>query len=141
MMQLLRASAAAALVSACSSPAPAPSGPVTFQSSPYVTTTSNSGALVVQVRTSPQPPAVGTNAVQLQITNASDGTPVDGLTLDVEPWMPSMEHGTSVPTIAAQGNGQYLVTEVYLYMQGVWLLRTTVSGGMSDYAAPQLEVQ
>jgi hypothetical protein len=47
----------------------------------------------------------------------------------------------STPTVVAQGGGIYLVTEVYLYMQGVWELRTTISGPMSDHAAPQLVIQ
>ena len=142
MKTSLRALLAAALLSAaCSSAAPAPSGPASFPSEAYTTVTSDSGALVFALRTSPQPPSLGTNAIQLSITKASDGSPVDGLTLDVEPWMPSMGHGTSTPTVTAQGGGVYLVTEVYLYMQGVWALRTTVSGAMSDHAAPQLEIQ
>ena len=55
--------------------------------------------------------------------------------------MPSMGHGTSATTVTPQGGGVYLVTEVYLYMQGDWALRTTISGPMSDNAAPQLEIQ
>jgi hypothetical protein len=125
---------------ACSSPSPT-SATGSFPAAPYTTTTSTTGALVIDVRTSPQPPSVGTNDVQLSITKASDGTPVDGLSVDVEPWMPSMEHGTSTTTVVAQGGGMYLVTDVYLYMQGVWSLRTTISGPMSDHAAPQLVIQ
>jgi len=105
------------------------------------TVTSTSGALDVAVWTCPQPAAVGTNEVQLTVTQASDGTPVDGLTLDVEPWMPSMGHGTSTTTVTPQGGGVYLVTEVYLFMQGEWSLRTKISGPMSDNASPQLEIQ
>lgn len=142
MKKSLRASLAVALVSAaCSSPAPTSSGPASFPAAVYTTVTSDSGALVVQVRTSPQPPSVGTDEVQICITKVSDGSTVDGLTLDVEPWMPSMGHGTSTPTVTPQGDGLYLVSDVYLFMQGVWALRTTVSGPMSDYAAPQLEIQ
>ena len=102
---------------------------------------SDSSALAIDVRTSPQPPSRGTNEVELTITRASDGAPVDGLTLDVEPWMSSMEHGTSTPTVTPEGGGVYLVTEVYLYMPGLWTLRTTISGAMTDHAAPQLTIQ
>jgi hypothetical protein len=126
---------------ACSSPNPTSSQAGAFPAAAYTTTTSSTGALVIDVRTSPQPPSVGTNDVQLSITRASDGTPVDGLTLGVEPWMPSMGHGTSTTTVVPQGGGMYLVTDVYLYMQGVWTLRTTISGSMSDNAAPQLDIQ
>ena len=134
-MALLWASAA------CSSPNPISAEGGAFPAEPYTTTTSSTGALVIDVRTSPQPPSIGTNDVQLSITRASDGTPVDGLTVDVEPWMPSMGHGTSSTTVTPQGGGMYLVTDVYLYMQGVWSLRTTISGSMSDNAAPQLDIQ
>jgi hypothetical protein len=126
------------VASACSGGAP--SGPATFPAEAYVTATSNSGTLAIDVRTSPQPPARGTNSVELTITQVSDGTPVDGLVLDVVPWMVVMDHGTSTPTVTAQGGGIYLVTEVYTYMPGVWTLKTTISGAMTDYAAPQLTV-
>ncbi|MGD0524696.1 MAG: FixH family protein [Polyangiaceae bacterium] len=140
MRAILLALCFAGAVPACSSPNPAAETGA-FPSDAYATVTSTSGALVLAVRTSPQPPSVGTNEVQLTITHASDGTPVDGLTVAVEPWMPSMEHGTSTTTVTPQGGGVYLVTSVYLYMQGVWALRTTVSGPMSDDAAPQLDIQ
>lgn len=130
----------------CSSPDPAaaasPADGGAFPADTYATVMSTSGALSIAVRTSPQPPAVGTDDVQFTITKASDGTPVDGLTLVVEPWMPSMGHGTSAaPTVTPQGDGVYLVSNVYLFMQGVWALRTTISGPMSDDAAPQLQIQ
>jgi YtkA-like len=138
---ILRTCLAAALLciaTACSGGAP--SGPATFPAEAYATATSDSGALAIDVRTSPQPPARGTNSVQLTVTQVSDGTPVDGLVLDVVPWMTAMGHGTSTPTVTAQGGGVYLVTEVYTYMPGVWALQTTISGTMTDYAAPQLTV-
>jgi hypothetical protein len=128
-------------LTACSSAHPAAAGPASFPADAYTTTTSDTGTLLIDVRTSPQPPSVGTNEIQLSVTKASDGSPVDGLTLDVEPWMPSMGHGTSSPGVTPQGSGVYLVTDVYLYMQGVWTLRTTISGAMSDHAKPQLDIQ
>jgi len=125
----------------CSSPNPALAATGAFPAIAYATTPSTTGALVVEVRTSPQPPSVGTNEAQLLVTRATDGTAVDDLTVSVEPWMPSMGHGTSTPTVTPEGGGTYLVTDLYLYMQGVWILRTTISGPMSDSAAPQLEIQ
>lgn len=101
----------------------------------------DSGVLHVEVRTSPEPPVRGSDTVELTITRTSDGTPVDGLTLDVEPWMPAMNHGTSAtPTVTSQGSGKYLVTNVYLYMPGLWQLRTTFSGPNADHAAPALQI-
>jgi hypothetical protein len=133
------ATAALLASTACSSAASSPAAG--FPPDAYATTMSDSTALAIAVRTSPQPPSRGTNEVQLTVTRASDGTPVDGLMLDVEPWMPSMDHGTSTPTVTPEGGGVYLVTEVYLYMPGLWTLRTSISGAMTDHAAPQLTVQ
>lgn len=125
---------------ACSSASPT-AGAATFPADAYTTTPSDSGVLVIAVRTSPQPPARGTNDVQLTLTRASDGTPVDGVSLDVEPWMPAMGHGSSTPTVTAQGGGVYLVTEVYFYMPGAWELRTSISGPTTDHATLQLTIQ
>ncbi len=122
---------------ACSGGAP-PSTVGCYSGSPTTTATSDSGALSIEVFTCPDPPSRGTNDVELLVQR--DGTPVDGLTLDVSPFMPAMGHGTSTPTIMAEGGGKYLVTEVYLYMPGVWELRTTFSGAVSDHAAPSLSV-
>jgi hypothetical protein len=127
----------AGATAACSGGAATPAG---FPADPYTTTTSDSGTLVVDVRTSPQPPARGTNSVELTVTHASDGTPATGLGVGVQPWMPAMNHGSSNPTITEEGQGRYLVTEVYLYMPGTWELRTTFSGPISDHAAPALSV-
>lgn len=127
----------AGAAAACSGGAAPAAG---FPADPYTTTASDSGALVVEVRTSPQPPARGTNAVELTVTRAADGAPVPGLAVGVQPWMPSMNHGTSTPTVTDQGDGRYLVTDVYFYMPGTWQLRTTFSGAVSDHAAPALSV-
>jgi hypothetical protein len=96
--------------------------------------------LTIAVRTSPQPPSRGTNDVQLTVTRTDDGSPVDGLTLDVVPIMPSMGHGTAMTAITPQGAGVYLVTGVYLYMPGTWELKTSFSGPIQDNAAPVLTV-
>ena len=122
---------------ACSSAAQPPSG--TFPAEPYMMVTTASGSLQVAVRTSPQPPEVGNDDVELTVTDAS-GKPRDGLTVSLKPWMPAMNHGTSETTVMPEGGGKYLVTNVYLYMSGVWQLQITVSGSVSDYAAPEFEL-
>jgi hypothetical protein len=96
-------------------------------------TTSDSGMLAVEVRTAPQPPVRGTDTVELTITSATDGSPVDGLDLEVQPWMPAMNHGTSAtPIVTPKGDGKYLVTQLYLFMPGLWQLRTTLSATAND---------
>jgi hypothetical protein len=116
----------------------APSTADCFAGAAYTTATSDSGSLAIEVRTCPQPPSRGTNSVELFVS--AGGAPVDGLTVDVSPFMPAMGHGTSTPTIVPEGGGKYLVNEVYLYMPGVWELRTTFSGPVSDHATPSVSV-
>ena len=56
--------------------------------------------------------------------------------------MPAMGHGTTVvPSVSPAGEGVYDLSNVYLYMAGQWQLRTSMSGGASDSAAPDLMVQ
>jgi hypothetical protein len=112
-----------------------------FPADTYATTTSDAGALRIEIRTSPQPPTRGTNAVELTIASAADGSPVDGLTLQVTPWMPAMNHGAQdVPGVTAEGGGKYLLPQVDCFMPGHWELRTTFSGPMTDHATPALDV-
>jgi hypothetical protein len=131
--------ACALALTACSGPAPT-SGTPTFSGDAYITTTSDLGALRLEMRTWPQPPAMGTNALELTITDR-DGTPRDDLTVAVSPWMPAMNHGSSaIPTVMPEGHGKYLVTEVYLFMPGLWQLRTSFSGGVTDHVTPAVEI-
>jgi hypothetical protein len=102
---------------------------------------SASGALHVVARTVPNPPTRGTIEVDLEITDSATGSPRDGLTLAVTPWMPSMDHGTSlVPTVAPQGQGLYDVTNVDLFMSGTWDLNLAVSGPLLDNAVLQFSI-
>ena len=109
---------------------------------PLMTVMSQSGDLEIAVRTAPQPPVRGTNNIELTITGATDGAPRDGLALAVKPWMPAMGHGTSiVPTIAAETDGKYLISNVDLFMAGLWEIRLTIPGTPEDYAAPSFQIQ
>jgi hypothetical protein len=130
---------ATAIVSAsCSSTS---AGPPSFPADPLLSSITDSGALRVELRTSPQPPARGTLAAQLVVTRVADGTTVDGLTLAIQPWMPAMNHGAITPTIEAQGDGKYLVTELDMFMPGHWELRTSVSGPATDHVTPSYDIQ
>lgn len=123
----------------CSSAPSQPPDASSFPAQPLATVTGNAGKAQIALRSSPQPPAVGNDDVQLEITDPS-GSPIDGLTVTVVPFMPAHGHGTSETTVTPKGGGKYLVTNVYLYMSGVWQLRITLSGSVSDYAAPELEL-
>jgi len=135
---LLMGALIAAGVASCSSAAPASSA--TFSGDAYATVTSDSGALRIEMRTSPQPPARGTNDAELTIASAADGTPRDDLDVQVTTWMPAMNHGSSTPTITGEGGGKYLVQGVYLYMPGTWELRMTFSGAITDHATASFSV-
>jgi hypothetical protein len=123
----------------CSSGGPAET--TGFVAGPLMTVNSQTGQLKIDVRTSPQPPERGTNDVELTITGAADGLARDGLTLRIQPWMPAMGHGTSiVPTITPQMNGKYLLSNVDLFMPGLWQLRLSIYGQTEDHAAPAFEI-
>ena len=98
------------------------------------TVTSASGNCTVS-GCSNQTPARGENAFTLLIAD-SNGQPMDGLTVGVQPWMPDMGHGSSVnPTITAVDGGLYQVTNCVFTMGGVWQLRTTLSSATGDAAS------
>jgi hypothetical protein len=90
--------------------------------------------------------------VELVITDAATGAPVEGLTISMTPWMPAMGHGTCcTPVFTDNGGGRYVSTAVSLFMPGEWQLRTEISsplGGaneslpaiLSDFVAPTFDV-
>jgi hypothetical protein len=116
-------------------------GTTAFPADAYLTVMSESAELLVQMRTSPQPPQRGTIGVELVVTSAADGAARDGLIVHVVPWMPAHGHGTSlVPTVMAKSHGRYVLTDVDLFMPGHWELRTTFSGPLTDHVAPAFDV-
>ncbi len=97
--------------------------------------------LRVEVSSSPNPPTQGTNSIELVVTSQADGTPEDGLTVSMVPWMPADDHGTSLtPTVTPEGGGKYLVTGVDFFMAGHWVLNTSFSGPVTDHVAPAYDV-
>jgi hypothetical protein len=125
-----------ALSTACSSPSSS-----SLSNQFPVTVTSDSGLLRVELTASPAP-VVGTDEIEMSVTKLEDGTPLDGMTVAIVPWMPSMDHGTSVtPTVTPEGGGKYLVSDLYLFMAGTWELKISFSGPMSDHAEPTFQLQ
>jgi hypothetical protein len=75
------------------------------------------------------------------ISSVSDGTPVEGASMTIVPWMPAMGHGTPiVPTITALGSGVYSLEDIDLFMAGLWQLRTTTTDP-SDQVEPSLQIE
>ncbi|HEY1696056.1 MAG TPA: FixH family protein [Polyangiaceae bacterium] len=83
----------------------------------------------------PAPPADETNTWVLQVLDAS-GQPVTAATLaSVTPTMPLMSHGTSTPTIVANGDGTFQVSGIYLFMGGLWQVAVLAKNGSQQDTA------
>ena len=88
----------------------------------------------------PAPPIRGDNTWVLQINAMASGvvgSPVDGASLAVTPFMPAHQHGTPIPVVVTPmaTAGQYMLSPVNLWMPGVW--ETTIqatSGSTTDSA-------
>jgi hypothetical protein len=135
-------------LTACGSSQPASSAggtcsaATTFPSSALATATSDGGRLQVAIRGAPyQPLVAGVDCLELDVSDASTGAPVDGLSITMTPWMPAMGHGAdTTPVVSPLGQGHYVVTEVSLFMPGEWELRTQFSGTVQDSVEPTLNV-
>ena len=112
-----------------------------FEGEPLTTFDGDGGKVHVELRTRPdQPPSRGVENLSLAVTDEA-GVPLDGLTIDVVPWMPAMGHGASVkPQVTALGNGHYTVDNVDFVMPGQWQIRITFSGAIEDHAISVLQI-
>lgn len=112
-----------------------------FPEAALATVSSTTGALNIEIRTTPdQPPTRGTIEVEFRVHDTS-GKAVSGLALDVQPWMPAHGHGASVvPSVTDEGDGRYVAKNVTLFMAGSWELRTTVSNEPGESWSLPLEI-
>ena len=90
------------------------------------------GITFTLVSADPAPPSRGDNHWVLQVSDANG--PLDGATVDVKPFMPDHNHGTSIDTIVEPVAGQpgtFDLTKVNMFMPGVWetTIRATPAGG------------
>ncbi len=107
--------------------------------------TSTSGALQATLHASSDPPPLGNQSVALDLVYIDGGAPAAGLALTVVPWMPAMQHGTSiVPTVSETSPGTYTIANADLFMPGVWEMRTSIAAsadaGAADKVSPSLNV-
>jgi hypothetical protein len=117
-------------------------GPVAAEAASTVT--SDSGSYRISVHSAPDgQPTRGVNTLQMVVTRVGDGAPAAGLELDVVLWMPAMGHGASVkPSVHAEAEpGVFTVTNVNLFMPGLWEIRTTIGGSASDHVTPTFEIR
>ena len=131
----------AAMSVACSSAAAPSTSSGAFEGPPLITFDGDGAKVHVELRTGPdQPPSRGVENLSLAVTDRA-GAPLDGLTIEVVPWMPAMGHGASVkPQVTAVGNGHYTVEDVDFYMPGQWQIRITFSGAVEDHAISVLQI-
>jgi hypothetical protein len=92
------------------------------------------------VEAAPAPPAQYANVWTLKVTDKS-GAPPGAAKVSVVPFMPLMGHGSDqVPTVTSNADGTFTVTDVYLFMQGLWTVTISVTeptdGGSIPGATP-----
>lgn len=113
-----------------------------FPETPFQTITSDAGKLLLEIRTSPQPPAKGPADVEIRAFDAETSAPVDDLVIRVSPWMGSMGHGSNSVDSVPQGDGRHVAKEVLFSMSGKWELKLAISGEVEDTAeTPSFEVR
>lgn len=119
--------------------------PGTFAETPATTLTTETGRFRIALHSAPDAqPTRGVNSLRLVLTKVSDGSPATGLDIGVVPWMPAMGHGASVkPTVQASAEpGVYTVSNVNLFMPGLWEIRASIGGStQSDHATAQFEIR
>jgi hypothetical protein len=131
--------AAAAALTACGGSTPeetvncqADSRVMTY--APNLSVSAPSGMKYILVQSSPAPPARGLDTWNLKVTDAA-GTPQPGISLQIRTLMPEHGHGSSTtPTITNQGGGNYQVSQLNLFMPGVWKITFSNSPGFTDSA-------
>lgn len=125
----------------CSSDPGEPASARDFPAQPFATVTSDSGELLGELRSIPQPLEQGPNEILLTIHDAETHEPRDGLSVTVEPWMPHHGHGSSaVPQVVPEGNGNYLVRDVVFTMAGDWELRIHITSPVTDAFKPTVVI-
>ena len=140
---LLLAASVALAAAACGDSGSTDTG--TFATTPATVLTTEAGSFRIAVHSAPDAqPSRGVNALRFVVTKVADGTPASGLDVDVVPWMPAMGHGASVKPSVTPGTepGVYTVSNVNLFMPGLWEIRATIGGAAQpDHATAQFEVQ
>jgi hypothetical protein len=105
-----------------------------FKYTPNLSVTSTSGMKYILVQSDPAPPARGLDTWTLKITDSA-GTPQPSLPVQIRTIMPEHGHGSSTtPVITNQGGGNYQVSQLNLFMPGVWKITFSNSAAFTDIA-------
>jgi hypothetical protein len=85
---------------------------------------------------SPPPPSPGVTTWELKLLDAH-GQPVKDATFPtIKTWMPQHMHpSTAQPLPVNNGDGTYTITNVYLFMVGVWQVTFTAQSGSTTDSA------
>jgi hypothetical protein len=103
-----------------------------FTYTPNLSVAAPSGMKYILVQSNPAPPARGLDTWTLKVTDAA-GTPQPGLSVQIRTIMPEHGHGSSTtPIITNQGGGNYLVSQLNLFMAGVWKITFSNSPAFTD---------
>ncbi len=89
--------------------------------------------LVVEATLSPDPPQVG--EVDMEMELSVDGQLPEEVEVDVEPWMPSHDHGSNTDAVVSEEKpGRFVVEDLTFSMAGIWELRVAVDwdGGADE---------
>jgi hypothetical protein len=90
---------------------------------------SKNGVLRGSFAPEPNPPSTGDNALSISLMD-DQGAALAGADVGIEPWMPSMGHGSSTtPQMTELGAGAYRATNIQFTMPGHWELRVQVEAG------------
>ncbi len=114
----------------------------TFPTAALTTGTTDDTLYQIEIRTAPtQPPPRAGATLDVHIADAA-GHDVDGVTLEIVPWMAAMNHGTQVdPVITPQGKGHYTCYPLELFMAGTWQLRMKLKKGTREsHVVPTVDV-
>jgi hypothetical protein len=78
--------------------------------------------------------AKGIDVWTVEADAAATATPVDGLTIAVNPYMPDHRHGTTAVGVTPAGSGTYTISPLNLYMAGYWEITLDLSSPAGDAA-------
>ncbi|MBC8132336.1 MAG: FixH family protein [Deltaproteobacteria bacterium] len=94
---------------------------------PGMSVMTTAGVFTVKLLNSTPGPAVkGDNVWVIEVDDAASANALDGLDIDVVPFMPTHQHGSREVVVTPDGSGTYTLKPVYLYMSGVWEVRISI---------------
>lgn len=83
------------------------------------------GAVRFEIAFDPEPPTAGLVVASVVLTDLATDDPIEGAAVTVEPYMPSMGHGSGEVIVSEEGDGLYLAQWSFS-MPGAWEVEVTV---------------